>query len=452
MHKEISPLDGRYYDRLGDLAEWFCEESLMRHRCIVELAWLEALADTGRFFKLDAAERAAIRQAMDSLGEKDYHNIKRIEARTAHDVMACVEHLRERFPARAEWIHFALTSEDVNNLAYSLMFRGYAEKLQLPLLDEVIGKLAERAEAWQDVPFPAKTHGQPASPSTAGKEMAVFMSRLLRQRRQLKAFRFRGKLGGAVGNWSAMVAADPDVDWIAVAKAFVESLGLEFNGVTTQIEDHDAWSEWFSIVRRINTILLDLDTDAWEYISRGFFVQRKQEGEVGSSTMPHKINPIRFENSEGNLVLANSLLSTLSERLCRSRMQRDLSDSTVIRNVGVALAHSHLAWRETLGGLDRMDLDAVACRAELEREPQLLAEPYQTVLRLAGSKDAYDQLKALTRGRAVTLADFHRLLDKSALDDSRKARLRALDVPGYVGLAGRICRETLDAARKELAE
>lgn len=452
MHKEISPLDGRYYDRLGDLAEWFCEESLMRHRCIVELAWLEALADTGRFFKLDAAERAAIRQAMDSLGEKDYQNIKRIEARTAHDVMACVEHLRERFPARAEWIHFALTSEDVNNLAYSLMFRGYAEKLQLPLLDEVISKLAERAEAWQDVPFPAKTHGQPASPSTAGKEMAVFMSRLLRQRRQLKAFRFRGKLGGAVGNWSAMVAADPDVDWIAVAKAFVESLGLEFNGVTTQIEDHDAWSEWFSIVRRINTILLDLDTDAWEYISRGFFVQRKQEGEVGSSTMPHKINPIRFENSEGNLVLANSLLSTLSERLCRSRMQRDLSDSTVIRNVGVALAHSHLAWRETLGGLDRMDLDAVACRAELEREPQLLAEPYQTVLRLAGSKDAYDQLKALTRGRAVTLADFHRLLDKSALDDGRKARLRALDVPGYVGLAGRICRETLDAARKELAE
>lgn len=452
MHKEISPLDGRYYDRLGDLAEWFCEESLMRHRCIVELAWLEALAGTGRFFKLDATERAAICQAMESFNEADYQSIKRIEARTAHDVMACVEHLRERFPARAEWIHFALTSEDINNLAYSLMFRGYAEKLQLPLLDEVIGKLVELAEGWQDVPFPAKTHGQPASPSTAGKELAVFISRLLRQRRQLRAFRFRGKLGGAVGNWSAMVAADPDVDWIAVAKAFVESLGLEFNGVTTQIEDHDAWSEWFSITRRINTILLDLDTDAWEYISRGFFVQRKKDGEVGSSTMPHKINPIRFENSEGNLVLANSLLSTLSERLCRSRMQRDLSDSTVIRNVGVALAHSHLAWRETLGGLDRIDLDAAFCRAELEREPQLLAEPYQTVLRLAGSKDAYEQLKALTRGRAVTLADFHRLLDESALEESLKARLRALDVPGYVGLAGRICRETLDTARKELAE
>ncbi len=452
MHKEISPLDGRYYDRLGDLAEWFCEESLMRHRCIVELAWLEALAGTGRFFELDAAERAAIRQTMESFNDADYQNIKRIEARTAHDVMACVEHLRERFPSRAEWIHFALTSEDVNNLAYSLMFRGYAEKLQHPLLDEVIGKLVELAEGWQDQPFPAKTHGQPASPSTAGKELAVFISRLLRQRRQLRAFRFRGKLGGAVGNWSAMVAADPDVDWIAVAKAFVESLGLEFNGVTTQIEDHDAWSEWFSITRRINTILLDLDTDAWEYISRGFFVQRKQDGEVGSSTMPHKINPIRFENSEGNLVLANSLLSTLSERLCHSRMQRDLSDSTVIRNVGVALAHSHLAWRETLGGLDRIDLDAAACRAELEREPQLLAEPYQTVLRLAGSKDAYDRLKALTRGRAVTLADFHRLLDEGALEESLKARLRALDVPGYVGLAGHICRETLDTARRELAE
>ena len=452
MHKEISPLDGRYYDRLGDLAELFCEESLMRHRCIVELAWLEALADTGRFFELDAAERAAIRKEKDSFGEAEYRNVKRIEARTAHDVMACVEHLRERFPARAEWIHFALTSEDVNNLAYGLMFREYAEKLQLPLLDEVIGKLVELAEGWQDLPFPAKTHGQPASPTTAGKELVVFVSRLLRQRRQLKEFRFRGKLGGAVGNWSAMAVADPDVDWIAVAKGFVESLGLEFNGVTTQIEDHDAWSEWFSITRRINNILLDLDTDAWEYISRGFFVQRKKEGEVGSSTMPHKVNPIKFENSEGNLALANSLLSTLSERLCRSRMQRDLSDSTVIRNVGVALAHSHLAWRETLGGLGRIDLDAAACRAELEREPQLLAEPYQIVLRMAGSKDAYDQLKALTRGREVSLADFHRLLDESDLNDALKARLRDLDVPGYVGLAGRVCRETLAAARKDLAE
>ncbi len=452
MHKEISPLDGRYTNRLGDLAELFSEQSLMRSRCRVELTWLEALAATGRFFELDAAERAVLRKEMDSFREAEYQNIKRIESRTAHDVMACVEHLRERFPARAEWIHFALTSEDVNNLAYSLMFREYAAKLQLPLLDEVIGRLVEMAEDWQDLPFPAKTHGQPASPTTAGKELAVFIARLLRQRRQLKAFRFRGKLGGAVGNWSAMVAAAPDVDWIALAKGFVEALGLEFNGVTTQIEDHDAWSEWFSITRRINTILLDLDTDAWEYISRGYFVQRKKDGEVGSSTMPHKVNPIQFENSEGNLVLANSLLSTLSERLCHSRMQRDLSDSTVIRNVGVALAHSHLAWRETLGGLGRIDLDAAACRTELEREPQLLAEPYQIVLRMAGSKDAYDRLKALTRGRTVTLADFHRLLDESALGDDLKARLRALDVPGYVGLAGRVCRETLDTARKELAE
>ena len=452
MHKEISPLDGRYTDRLADMAELFCEESLMRHRCIVELAWLEALADIGRFFDLEVSERAAIRQAQETFGEAEYQNVKRIEVRTAHDVMACVEHLRERFPARAEWIHFALTSEDVNNLAYGLMFREYAAKLQLPLLDEVIGKLAELAEGWRDIPFPAKTHGQPASPTTAGKELAVFVSRLMRQRRQLKAFRFRGKLGGAVGNWSAMVAADPEMDWIEVSRNFVEALGLEFNGVTTQVEDHDAWSEWFSITRRINTILFDLDTDAWEYISRGYFVQRKKEGEVGSSTMPHKVNPIKFENSEGNLALANGLLATLSERLCHSRMQRDLSDSTVIRNVGVALAHSHLAWRETLGGLDRIDLDAGFCLAELEREPQLLAEPYQIVLRLAGSKDAYEQLKALTRGRAVALEDFHRLLDASALDDGLKARLRALDVPGYVGLAGRICRETLAAARKELAE
>ncbi len=452
MHKEISPLDGRYYGRLGDLAELFCEQSLMRYRCFVELAYLEVLADTGRFFRLEETERAAIRKERESFGDREYENIKRIEAGTAHDVMACVEHLRERFPARAEWIHFALTSEDVNNLAYGLLFRDYAAKLQLPLLGRVLWHLMELARRWQDIPFPAKTHGQPASPTTAGKELAVFLSRLLRQYRQLKSFRFRGKLNGATGNWSAFAAADPDFDWIAFSGKFVGSLGLDFNPATTQIEDHDGWSEYFSLVRRINTILLDLDVDAWEYISRGFFVQRKKEGEVGSSTMPHKVNPIRFENSEGNLVLANSLLSTFSERLCHSRMQRDLSDSTVIRNVGVALAHSHLAWKETLAGLDRIEIDGEACRAELEREPQLLAEPYQIVLRAAGLKDAYGQLKELTRGRAVSIADFHRLLDSCAVDESRKSRLRKLDVPGYVGLSRRVCREALAAAEKELGE
>ena len=452
MRKEISPLDGRYAAKLGELAELFCEQALMRSRCGVELAYLEALADTGRLFALDEAGRAALRRERETFGEREYENIKRIETRTAHDVMACVEHLRERFPAQAEWIHFALTSEDVNNLAYSLMFREYTEKLQLPLLEGVIRKLMELADGWREVPFPAKTHGQPASPSTAGKELAVFISRLVRQYRQLKTFRFRGKLNGATGNWSAFVAADPDCDWIAFSRKFIDSLGLEFNPATTQIEDHDAWSEYFSIVRRINTILLDLDVDVWEYISRGFFGQRRKEGEVGSSTMPHKINPIRFENSEGNLVLANSLLATLSERLCHSRMQRDLSDSTVVRNVGVALAHSHLAWQETLAGLGRIELDAAASRAELEREPQLLAEPYQIVLRRAGCKYAYDRLKELTRGRTVTPADFRRLLETCEIDETLKARLLALDVPGYVGLAPRICRDVLAEARKELAK
>ena len=452
MRKEISPLDGRYAGRLGDVAELFCESSLMRSRCFVELAYLEALADTGRFFRIDDAERAAIRRERDSFGERDHENIKRIEARTAHDVMACVEHLRERFPERAEWIHFALTSEDVNNLAWSLIFREHVARLQRPLLDEVIRKLMGLAERWRAEPFPAKTHGQPASPTTAGKELAVCVSRLARQRRQLKAFRFRGKLNGAVGNWSAFAAADPEFDWIGFSRGFVESLGLEFNLATTQIEDHDGWSEHFSIVRRINTILLDLDVDTWEYISRGFYAQRKKEGEVGSSTMPHKVNPIRFENSEGNLVVANSLLSTLSERLCHSRMQRDLSDSTVVRNVGVALGHTHLAWRETLGGLDRIELDAAACRAELEREPQLLAEPYQIVLRRAGRKDAYGQLKELTRGRAVTREDFHRLLEASGVGEPWATRLRELTVTDYVGLAARVCDEVLAAAEKELSE
>jgi len=452
MHKEISPLDGRYYSRLGELAEIFSEFSLMRSRCFVELAYLEALADTGCFFTLDGTERTAIREAKASFGEAEYSNIKRIEARTAHDVMACVEHLRERFPAHREWIHFALTSEDINNLAYSLLFREYVVSQQIPLLVRVIRQLMELARRGQEVPFPAKTHGQPASPTTAGKELAVFIARLMRQLNSLRTFRFRGKLNGATGNWSALVAADPAFDWMAFSETIVESLGLDFNLATTQIEDHDAWSEYFSITRRINTILLDLDTDLWEYISRGFFVQRRREGEVGSSTMPHKINPIRFESSEGNLVLASSLLSTLSERLCHSRMQRDLSDSTVARNVGVALSHSHLAWQETLSGLERIELDPEACLAELRQEPQLLAEPYQIVLRSAGVADAYERLKKLTRGRTVSIVDFHQLLDICPIDEVVKERLRKLDVPGYVGLAGRVCREVLASAEKELAK
>ena len=452
MHKEISPLDGRYYGRLGQVADMFCEMSLMRRRCQVELDYLAALADTGRFFRLDPAELKMIRQIRDSFTEDDYLAIKQIEERTAHDVMACVEHLRGRFPARAEWIHFALTSEDVNNLAYSLILRDYAQHLQQPLLERVIRQLAALARRWASAPFPAKTHGQPASPTTAGKELAVFVSRLARQRRQLRACRFRGKFGGATGNWSALTAAAGDFDWIAFSRKFVESLGLEFNPATTQIEDRDAWSEYFAVTGRINTILLDLDVDAWEYLSRGFFVQRRKETEVGSSTMPHKINPIRFENSEGNLVLANSLLATLSQRLCHSRMQRDLSDSTVVRNVGVALAHAHLAWQETLAGLEILELNEAGCRAELERTPQLLAEPHQIVLRAAGVKDAYERLKELTRGRAVTPADFHRLLESCSVDEAVKARLRKLDVAGYTGLAGRVCRETLDAVEKELGE
>lgn len=452
MHKEISPLDGRYYGRLGELAELFCEQTLMQRRCQVELDYLAALARSGRFFRLKPAERQALRQARDSFSGKDYRNIKRIEARTAHDVMACVEHLRERFPARAEWIHFALTSEDVNNLAYSLILRDYAQQLQLPLLDRVIRQLSELARRWAAVPFPAKTHGQPASPTTAGKELAVFVSRLARQRRQLQAIRFRGKFGGATGTWAAWTAADPKYDWPAFSRKFVESLGLDFNPVTTQIEDRDAWSEYFAVTGRINTILLDLDLDAWEYLSRGFMTQRRKAGEVGSSTMPHKINPIRFENSEGNLVLAGSLLASLAQRLCHSRMQRDLSDSTVVRNVGVALAHSHLAWQETLAGLETLELDEAACRAELERTPQLLAEPYQIVLRAAGVQDAYERLKALTRGRAVTPAEFHRLLEACPVDKAVKARLKKLTVAGYTGLAARVCREALAAAAKELGE
>ncbi|GAK52284.1 adenylosuccinate lyase, putative [Candidatus Moduliflexus flocculans] len=447
IHYEISPLDGRYGKRLEALGAYFSEFALMRARCEVELRYVLALNDTGVFPALSDDEKTRIAVALKQFTDEDYQKIKTIENTTRHDVKACEIFLREKIRLRNNnLIHFALTSEDVNNLAYNLMLKGYLEQRHLPQLRQLIGQLCRLAAEWKNIPFPARTHGQKASPTTAGKEVAVFINRLLRQYRKLSAFTFSGKLNGAVGNFSAMLAAFPAYDWMAFSYQFIESLGMTPNIATTQIEDHDTWAEYFNITRQINNIVIDLDQDFWTYISRDLFHEETQAGEVGSSTMPHKVNPINFENSEGNLLLSNALLAMLSDKLCRSRMQRDLSDSTVERNIGVALAHSYLAITETLKGLQKVRINTTECLAELENSPELLAEPIQTILKTAGIDDPYSLLKQITRGRTVSYEALHQFIEELPVDKDVKNRLRNLQVPTYFGDAERICDAVIEQA------
>jgi adenylosuccinate lyase len=370
MNYPISPLDGRYGERLRHLSAYFSEFALMRARCQIELRYVKALNETGLFPKLSDDELERIDQVIDIFCDSDYQRIKAIEQTTRHDVKACEFFLQEKLNLSSNnLIHFGLTSEDANNLAYNLSLKAYLEKEHLPVLKKLLALLCDLASQWQTIPFPARTHGQKASPTTAGKEIAVFINRLLRPYRTLKTFRFMGKLNGAVGNFSAMLAAFPDYDWMSFSHQFVESLGLTPNIATTQIEDHDTWAEYFNLTRQINNIVIDLNQDFWSYISRDLFQEQTTAGEVGSSTMPHKVNPINFENSEGNLMLSNPLLTMLSDKLCRSRMQRDLSDSTVERNIGVALTHSYLALTETIQGLNKVRINETTCRDELEHSP-----------------------------------------------------------------------------------
>lgn len=451
MSRPISPLDGRYAGAVGHLGEYFSEFALVRGRVDVEARYLLALAETGLVQPLAADERSRVERAVADFGEREFARVKEIEGRTRHDVKAVETFLRESLGLRHPGlVHFGLTSEDVNNLAYSLEFVRFRDREQLPTLDALLRTLRDLVGRWRARPFPARTHGQLASPTTAGKEMAVFAARLLRQRRRLRALRFRGKLNGATGNYSALWAAFPDYDWPAFARRFVEALGLEFNGVTTQVEGHDAWAEYFDVTRRIGAVVLDLDVDAWLYLSHGTLRSRPRPDEVGSSTMPHKVNPIRFENSEGNLELANALLGTLADRLTRSRLQRDLSGSTLERNIGVALSHSQLGLQEARAGLADLELDEERCRAVLEGAPQLLAEPFQTVARISDVKDAYDSLKALTRGREVSREDLVRWLTATPLPEEARERLRRLTVADYVGLAPRLCDEVLADLEREL--
>jgi len=446
--REISPLDGRYAATLAPLGDIFSEFALARERCTVELLYLRALDSVGIFHPLTAGEIERIDAALSHFDDADFDRIKAIEAETNHDVKSCELFLRETLAlTQPERIHFGLTSADVNNLAYARLLKRYRDEHQLPQLRALGTALADRAEAWATVPFPARTHGQAASPTTAGKEMAVFLVRLVRQGRKLEVHHFRGKLNGATGTYAALATTVPDVDWRAFARQFVESQDLEWSDCTTQIEGHDSIGEHLDLTARINAIVLDLDLDLWQYISRGEIVQRAVEGEVGSSTMPHKVNPIRFESSEGNLTVSNALLHAIGDKLTQSRMQRDLSGSTVARNLGTALAYSYLAIDQTLRGLDRIDVDRDAAYRHVADHPEVLAEAIQTVLRAEGVEDPYAVLKGRTRGRVTTLDELRDWIDELDVAEDVKARLKALEPSSYIGLAETVARDAVADVR-----
>jgi adenylosuccinate lyase len=446
----ISPIDGRYADKVGDLRSQFSEFALIHYRIRVEIGWLKALAEDPAIPEVPSLGDAA-RSRLDTLLEQfslaDAERVKAIEKTTNHDVKAVEYFLKERLAdsdelrAVLEFVHFACTSEDINNLAYASMLKDARASCLLPRMDAVIEAIRDNAHRYAAEPMLCRTHGQPATPSTMGKELANVVARLRRQRDQFASIALLGKINGAVGNFNAHLAAYPDVDWLALSCRFVESLGLEWNPYTIQIEPHDYLAEVAHALIRFNSVLLDFDRDAWGYISLGYFKQRTVAGEVGSSTMPHKVNPIDFENSEGNLGLANAYLSHFAEKLPISRWQRDLTDSTVLRNIGVALAHSLLAYEATLKGVGKLDLDRAALARDLADNWEVLAEPIQTVMRRYGVPNPYEQLKELTRGRRVDAAGLHAFVERLDLPAEARDTLRELRPETYLGYAERLANE-----------
>ena len=447
----LSPLDGRYAKFVEALRPVFSEYGLMRARVRVELSWLKALAAEPKIVEVppfDEAVLAEIDDVIAGFSLEDAAAVKAIEATTNHDVKAIEYWLKERFAgvpavsAVSEFIHFACTSEDINNLSHALMLREARDEVLLPKLAEVSDKLRSLAHELAAVPMMSRTHGQPATPTTLGKEVANVLYRLERQAKQLSAQEFLGKINGAVGNYNAHMVAYPDVDWEGHCRRFVEEdLGLTFNPYTIQIEPHDYMAEFFQAVSRINTILIDFNRDVWGYISLGYFKQKVKAGEVGSSTMPHKVNPIDFENSEGNLGMANAVLAFLSEKLPVSRWQRDLTDSTVLRNMGVGIGYAVLGLAAHLRGLNKLEANPAALAADLDATWELLAEPIQTVMRRYGVANPYEKLKDLTRGKGgitpEVLASFIRDLD---IPDGAKQQLLDLTPASYVGKAENLAR------------
>ncbi|HEY6641178.1 adenylosuccinate lyase [Povalibacter sp.] len=446
----ISPIDGRYADKCSELRPLFSERGLIRQRVRVEALWLKALAAEPLIPELRGLPAEAL-TVLDTLAaeltDADAIEVKRIERETNHDVKAVEYFVKSRLdgvPAwrsRREFVHFACTSEDINNLSYALMLKEARDQVLLPRLDTLITRLKALAHANADTPMMSRTHGQPATPTTLGKEVANFVYRLQRQRLRFSSVTIEGKINGAVGNFNAHVVAYPQVDWPALGSNFVESLGLIWNPYTTQIEPHDWNAEYFDTLARINTILVDLCRDFWGYISIGYFRQRVVAGEVGSSTMPHKVNPIDFENGEGNLGLANAMLRFLADKLPVSRWQRDLTDSTVLRNVGVAVSHSLIAWRSIERGLERVDVDSRQMAADLDANWELLAEPIQTVMRRFGVENAYEQLKSLTRGQRIDAASLRQFISGLAIPDEAKQGLLALSPATYTGIASQLARD-----------
>jgi len=441
----LSPLDGRYSSKVESLRQYFSELALIRYRVLIEIEWLQALAAEPVLVEVPEFSAATVKELdaiVTGFSEPDGAAVKTIEARTNHDVKAIEYFLKERLAGNAEiakvaeFIHFACTSEDVNNLCHALMLKAARDDVMLPALDRIIWRLTAMAHELADAAMLAHTHGQPASPTTLGKEMANVVARLKRARQRIAGIKLLGKINGAVGNYNAHMVAYPEIDWEKFARSFVESLGLEFNPYTIQIEPHDAIAELFDAYARANTIMLDLDRDIWGYISLGYFTQKTKAGEVGSSTMPHKVNPIDFENSEGNFGIANALLRHMSEKLPVSRWQRDLTDSTVLRNMGTALGYTLLAYDSLLKGLDKLEANYTMLSSDLDANWDVLAEPVQTVLRRYGVSGAYELLKDLTRGKGgITRDSLHEFIKTLAIPDAAKNSLLELRPATYVGKA-----------------
>ena len=440
----ISPVDGRYGSKASELRAFFSEYGLIKFRVTVEVRWLQKLAATAAITEVPAfsdSANALLNSIVDNFSLADAQRVKDIERTTNHDVKAVEYLLKEKVAGHAElaaiseFIHFACTSEDINNLSHALMLGAARDEVLLPLCDQLLNEIKGLAQKYKAIPMMARTHGQPASPTTLGKEMANVYMRLKRQREQIAKVELLGKINGAVGNYNAHLSAYPHLNWHQFAEEFVTSLGLSWNPYTTQIEPHDYIAELFDAIARFNTILLDFDRDVWGYIALGHFKQRTIAGEIGSSTMPHKVNPIDFENSEGNLGLANAIFQHLSSKLPVSRWQRDLTDSTVLRNLGVGFAYTVIAYHASLKGISKLEVNEANLLSELDQNWELLAEPVQTVMRKYGIEQPYEKLKELTRGKRITPADLAVFIDKLELPAEVKAELKALRPDNYLGAA-----------------
>ncbi len=440
----ITPIDGRYSGKVDTLRSIFSEYGLIRARVLVEVRWLQQLARHHQIQELpplSATASAKLERILSNFGLPQAEAIKHTERTTNHDVKAVEYFIKDQLKgdaeleAASEFVHFACTSEDINNLSHALMLRDGLQQCLLPLADNIIEKLANFSREFAAIPMLARTHGQTASPTTVGKELANVVARLQRQRKQIATVSLLGKINGAVGNYNAHLSAYADIDWQANAQQFVESLGLTWNPYTTQIEPHDYMAELFDAMARFNTILIDLDRDIWGYISLGYFKQKVVAGEVGSSTMPHKVNPIDFENSEGNLGLANAMLHHLSSKLPISRWQRDLTDSTVLRNMGVGFAYSAIAYESTLKGLSKLELNQQRLAEDLDNSWEVLAEPIQTVMRRYGVPEPYEKLKALTRGQAMSREVLQQFIDTLDIPGEAKTALKAMTPASYTGNA-----------------